>query len=308
MTKFIGMGAIALFAGLSVVGCKVENTDLPDGTYPLTFTGTIEQLATKASTSGTWDGSERVAVLSMSGADAGVVKNYATDANGLMNSSDPFFWKNKKETKDVSAWYCGDGSTAAGGSNSTSVSSWTVMADQSGDGYSKSDFLYATGVCEFEGNNSLVFYHQISRVVINILNDGTLKDASEIGSVIIGDRNVALNASFIAPAKGNQTGEWTAEEYNGEITPGAMAASEGSLASYQALLIPQDMDEKPFISINLSNGSVLTYTPSEGEADLQAGFQYTYNVKVSDLKLDVTVEEGVSWEEGETVDIDSEAK
>lgn len=308
MTKYIGIGAVALFAALSVAGCKVENTDLPEGMYPLTFNGAIEQLVTKSSVEGTWDGSERIAVLSMSGNDAGVVKSYATDANGLMNSSDPFFWSKKNESKDVSAWYCGDGSTDAGGSNSTSIGSWTVQRNQIGDGYQQSDFLYANGVCRYDGNNTLLFYHQLARVVINILNDGVLSDASEIGSVTVGDRNMGLTALFKAPDKGNQTGEWTVEEYDGDIVPNQIGANEGCLASYEAMLIPQNMVGKSFITVALAKGGALTYVPSAGDAELLPGFQYTYNVKVSDLRLDVAVESGASWEEGETIDIDSDIR
>lgn len=297
-----------LLAGLSITGCQEKDAPLPEDTYPLTFTGTIEQLATRSSISGVWDGSERIAVLSMSGSDAGVVKNYATDSNGLMNSPDPFFWKKENESKDISAWYCGDGSTAVGQSNSTSVSSWTVRQDQTGDGYAQSDFLYATGTCEYNGNNSLAFHHQISRIVVNIMGDGALKDPAEIASVKIGERNIALSASFTAPAKGSQTGEWTLGESDSDIVPNAVSAQKGCLASYEALLIPQNMDGRTFIAVTLSNGDVLTYEPSEGEASLLAGYQYTYNVQVGDLKLDVTVEVGVAWGEGETIDIDSEIR
>lgn len=308
MTKFIGAGALALFAGLSVVGCKVENTDLPDGTYPLTFTGTIEQMVTKSSISGTWNGSERVAVLSMSGSDAGVVKNYATDADGLMNASDPFYWSRKNESKELSAWYCGDGSTDAGGSNSTSVSSWAVRGTQTDGGYLESDFLYATGECKFEGDNLLVFYHQISKVVVNILSDSSISDPSEISSVMLGEASIALEGMFEAPSSGNQTGVWTAGASDGEIIPNPVAAGEGCMLSYEALLIPQNMEGKPFIVIDLAGGGRLTYVPTAGEADLLPGFQYVYNVKVGDLKLDVTVDAGVSWEDGETIDIDSAVK
>lgn len=154
----VALTACCLF---TLAACSDDTTDgnrLPDGQYPMTFTTSVDGLtATRAAgtADGAWTATDRIAVRVGNASTAGEVKEYAPSMiNGnsaTLTSATPFYWQTSGETKTVSAWYCGDGSTASGGSNATAVpASWAVKADQSvtssgnaPDAYQQSDFLYA---------------------------------------------------------------------------------------------------------------------------------------------------------------------
>lgn len=310
MTTPIRQYILLLLAGISATGCDQKNLNVfPDGEYPLVIKASIESPALKSSSEGSWSGSERIAVRSELNDGTMATKTYSTDASGIMNSPDPFFWKSSDETKNVSAWYCGDGSSDADGQNGETLSMWAVRSDQSGDGYNMSDLLYASGSFTYGNDHNLTFYHQVTCIKVNILDDGSLEDASDIASVTIGDGSVSLSGNFSVPEAGGSTGTWTPSGEKGRIIPRlAGEPEEGSLVSYEAIAIPQDLQGQPFILIGLADGGTLKYTPSGEDGKLLPGYLHRFNVTVDGLELKVTAETGIPWGNGDTIDIDSQIK
>lgn len=305
-----------------------DGTTLPPGKYPMTFTAQVDGLTQTraATTDGQWSSGDAVAVQVQQQHSGGTpeVKQYTPAGSGnsgvtlqAASGVTPFYWQTSGETKSVSAWYLGDGSAATGQSHATAVPvSWAVQSDQnasSGTGYQRSDFLYAPPTdISFKpsggADNSLTFYHQTARVVINIVNAEAATNASAIQSVVIGDAtNLALSGSYTAPTSGGATaGTWipaTSGSDMGTITPkkltapGTLTGGETALASYAALVIPQQMKNKKFIAVSLANGNTYYYTPTANDdANLQSGKQHTYDITVKHGYLEVaSATVGSAW-------------
>ena len=306
---------IACLTGIMAAGCT-EETDsdkhLPDGKYPMAFTAAVDGLTvTRAGTAdGEWTTTDRIAVQV-----SDEIKIYAPSNNGnkvTLTSDDPFYWQRNNETKTVSAWYCGNGSTASGRINTGEVpTSWSVQSDQNegeGEGYQQSDFLYAApkDISFGSTDKSLTFTHQTARVVINIKKAEAATDADVISSVVIGnENNLALSGGYTAPTEGNATGAWNISGGTmGTITPKDITAGDGSdiLKTYAALVIPQNMSEqanKKFIAVTLADQNTYYYTPEDTDADLKSGTQYTYNITVKYGYLEVvTVKTDGAWGSG----------
>lgn len=309
---------------LLAAGCLPEDFSggqgepLPEGKYPVTFTATGLSVApqTRATVDGEWATGNKIRIYS---SDDGVRTYVPQDINGktatleAANGETPFFWQNTGETKKMSAWYLGTEDAT-----SSLPVSWSVQADQSADGYEKSDFLYApersiaynpqTGT-----DNSLTFYHQVAKVVINIRNGGSiLADASQIQSVSI--NNVKLVGQFSVPASDSNYGLTVdRKESPGIITARKLAKpNDGidfglgndnllSLASYEALVIPQTVTQGDnFIGIEV-NGTVFYYKAQVGKNKLKAGCIHHYNITVEGEQLEIgTVNSDINWEKGET--------
>ena len=310
--------AVAVFACLMAASCSDvtdDGTALPDGKYPMTFTASVDGLsapdpATRATTDNTWTGGETVAIQTGS-----EVKQYTAASGGRLTvagGADPFYWQSNSETKTVTAWYYGTGYDATPPDGTT----WAVQSDQSkteadntAGNYRRSDFLYAPATdIPFSGRNSasLSFYHQTARVVVNIVNAEAATDASAIRSVTIGHAgNLALSGSYTPPTGAGVTaGTWNTNSGSptmGTITPrkltapGTLTGGGTALASYAALVIPQQMKGKKFIAVTLANGNTYYYTPTHnGDADLQSGRQHTYDITVKHGYLEVSANTGGS--------------
>lgn len=294
-----------------------DNSRLPDGEYPMTFTAAVDGLTiTRAGTAdGKWTITDQIAVQVSNAESGNGIKIYAPSGNGnnaTLTSDDPFYWQSSDETKTVSAWYCGDGTTASGKENAEKVpTSWSVQPDQDkGDGYQQSDFLYAApkDISFGSMDNSLEFTHQTARVVINIKKAEAATEISSITKVTIGyDDNLALSGTYSVPTEGNATtGTWDISGGTmGTITPKDITASGSSdiLKTYAALVIPQNMSDKKFIAVTLADKNTYYYTPQDTDADLKSGTQYTYNITVKHGYLEVvTVKTDGVWGDGGTTD------
>lgn len=278
---------------------------LPEGKYPVTFTATGLEIAptSRATADGTWTKDDEVAV--QIGSD---VRKYTANSGGTSTTLEaasgvtPFYWQKTNETKNVSAWYCSTGY------NASLPTTWSVQPDQGSDGnYQKSDFLYAHGMLSFNGNQSLIFYHQVAKVVVNIRNYGVVSDASTINSVSIkaitdgtftpslNENNCGLSSksagtpSGITPFKLSypNTGVIFEDGENGET----------AFASYQALVIPQALGTNTPIEIQIEGYDTFKYIPTG--SSWAGGTQYTYNLTIDGKKVTATVTTGdISWTNG----------
>lgn len=324
MTKFSELSPLCLawaFMALVFTACSddtAEGNRLPAGQYPMTFTASVNgpsATRTAGTADGMWTTTDRIAV--QVGKETKEYIPTEISGNGATLTADPpFYWEASTETKNICAWYCGDGSTASGGAHATAVPAlWAVKSDQSGiasgssaespDGYQQSDFLYAAKTISFsDPDKSLAFVHQTARVVINIL------DPVAISGVVIGcDNNLLLSGTYTEPGSGSTTGTWTpsTDSNKGTIIPREITSSAdgGSRTTYAALVIPQNMADKKFIAITLTNGDTYYYIPKGTEADLKSGNQHTYNMKVRNGSLEEVdvVTDGGAWGTGSSENV-----
>lgn len=252
--------------------------DTGKGQYPLTLTATVAGGAdTRATVEGTWEEGNAITLA--------IGKNKYTYQYGTDNawtSSTPYFWPEEEAPISVSAYSFGGKATG----------DYTVQADQNADdGYQSSDLLYAPAVEVAHGEDAeLTFYHQTAKVVVNIKKEGIMAENREHEVAIQG----ALSGTFAAPTGEDTFGTWTESSTSSSITPKAITPTEYA-ASYQALLIPQTINEE-FISITIDE-KTFHYTP-ETETTLRPGQVYTYNITVLYYGLKVSVEQSPTWTDG----------
>lgn len=287
---YIAKSFVAILACLLLFSCSNEDDSgiLPAGEYPMAFNAVVERQLTRSTSTGSWDGGEDVAIQVVS-----TVKKYTAATDGKLSATsgvEPFFWQNSNDTKTVTGWYPYSASVPT---------SWSVQSDQSIGGYQQSDFMYAPAVAISFANRettTLPFYHQTARVVVNIMNGEAVLSSTDISAVKIGvNNNFALSANYTAPAGNNSQGTWSNLTNGGIVTPKEISPTGTFLKSYAALVIPQDMSDKKFIAVTLSNGNTYYYSPNTGDADLKEGKQYTYNITVKNGYLEVEVENSTAW-------------
>ena len=310
-----------LLAGGLLASCTPDeqlsgsSTPFAAGEHPVELTGAVET-ATRATADDTWSGGEQVAVEAAPNT-AGAqpeVKTYTADGDGRLTSDAPFWWTNSAEKKTLRAWYCGDGSTAAGGLYASAApTTWSVKADQSGEGYGQSDLLFAPATeAAFAGDAAvpLRFYHQTAKLVVNIKKAEYVTDASQIKAVRVGDGNLVLTAGFIAPADGATAGTWPMDvaPADGTVKPRKLTepTKPEYVASYEALVIPQPTAGKRMVTVGTDFGTMYYTTPGDAQP-LAAGKVRTYNITVYADRLEVIVANGEdgAWTDGGSEEVTS---
>lgn len=290
----------AVAAVLSAASCRQsepsEGTALPAGKYPLTLQADVRVAATRAGTpDGDWRAGDAVSVRV-----GDEVRHYTPSSEGsaatltAAKGNEPFYWKRSDETKTVCAWYCGSDEF-----RQSLPQTWTVESSQSFFGYAQSDFLYAPAVDIQFGESDkgkLSFHHQTARVDINIVNAEAATTQEHVSNVRVGNDNVSLTADYQEPEAGRTVGTWSNHKDPGTITPHSVTpGSDRYVASYSALVIPQDMTGKRFIAVTLADGNTYYYIPSQREAVLEGGKRYTYNITVEYGLMEVELTESVDW-------------
>ena len=229
-----------------------------------------------------WNGGEEVSLY-----DGFAQKVYQISADGGMTAkdNDPLYWYTTTEEETLFAWYPATG---------TLLTEWSVAADQTAeDAYKNSDFLYAYEKMKFRSERRLQFRHGVVKLVINVKGDGdTVKEEDLEGAVFTIESVVtqgSISEGKLQPKEGVVA--TSMKPYQLETT------REGYVASFQLLLIPQDMSGKQFFKLVLKDGRKFSHTPGNGEGILESGHQYTYNVGVGKPGLKVEIEkDSVSWE------------
>ena len=242
------------------------------------------------------DGERKVFVYRT--ADGGFVHDPTISA--LNVDPTPPVWKSGETGKDVLAY--GPTGVIMYDVHEGYVFQCAVAEDQSKDKeYEGRDYVYTAQSLD-RGNPALTFRHGMTRVVVRLRPGGSLTSGEVAGaSVLLGDKNLFLVAD-IDP----QTGTLTAHVPTGgnqlqpqTVTPHRCAATPAGYAvAYEALLPPQDVSGKLFISARLSNGTELGYAAESGSM-LEGGHEYIYNVTVEENRLVVTVTDSdVPWQDG----------
>lgn len=265
-----------LFLGLSACTQDGLPTDGVEGT-PMTFTATgldFPEARSRATVDGNWTGVSTVAVKI-----GDEVKDYtvtpSTDGlSATLTSTDPFYWT-RTEPVTVSAWPKADASSA-------DMPLVVVQADQSGDGFAKSDFIAAEPQVVSIGAPSLKFTHRTARLTV------TLTPGDGIRSV----EGATVNLLGLNTTNGNPS----------SITAHHVAEK----AVYEALVASQTIAQgTTFITVTL-NGITYSYAPKTAGIELEAGSRYNYTVKVNAKGLELESVSGGAWtDSNESEDVTS---
>ncbi len=293
--------ALALL--LAAAACTQDDAGtLPDGTQPLTLTAAIEGSAdTRATVDNRWNGNETIA-LQVTDGDGTEWYDYTVDDKG--NLSGEYYWTKPSPI------------TVQGICPATAVESttWSVEEDQSSDAdYQSGDLLCSESkTVSFAQTPALTFYHQTAKVVVNIKQEGlpeSISATTENISLTIGEGGIlAMDGSFTIPTAadndGRWLGTWRTGSTKGSIKPHlATAKPEGCFATYEALVIPQDVTAGTKLLIFTAEKDDTGYGPFyymlQNDTEWKAGYKYTYNVTITLYGLQVSVDTGsMTWDNG----------
>ena len=266
--------AAAMLLGAGLASCsqddfadKPQGGPLPDGEYPLTLTAQVDGMATRTSGKDAWADGDEIGVRI--GAD-GATGHYKLNANGSVKEIiTPVYWQNTASAT-VTAWY------PYGEQTNVDIS------DQS-KGFAAFDFLTATAEEQnYQSTVSLSFKHQMAKVSYTLQGEGVTDEELQTAVVtLLGDATATSMDGVLEQA--DQTDGEITSCYNGDTRTGA------------ALLVPQDMTNKPFIKVSI-NGNTFTYTPATAATGiLTAGKVNTYTITVKADGIEVTTATGGEW-------------
>ena len=247
---------------------QAGGTPLPDGEYPLTLTARVDGMNTRATGKDAWVDGDKIGVRIGTDDATGC---YKLNSDGSMkNVITSVYWQSIAPAT-VTAWYP---YTPQDGVN---------ISNQK-DGFADFDFLTATATDQsYKSPVSLKFKHQMAKVSYTLqAGDGITEDDLKGAAVQIAG---CTKASF-------SEGELTGAD-DGWITPAS---------DKDALLVPQNMTNRPFIKVSI-NGNDFIYTPGEGAANLQSGTHYIYTITVKADSIEVTAVTGGSWTDGGSEDV-----
>ena len=280
---------VSIAALIGFTACSQDDISSPAGTSPLTLTAAIEgEATTRATVDGTWEAEDAI-TLSI---DANTYTyQYGTEG---WTSSAPYFWQEEDTPISVSAYSFGGKATGA----------YAVQADQStDDSYLSGDLLYAPAVeVTYKAEASLTFYHQTAKVVVHVKNDGYLSGNWNHGdvSMTIGENNnINLSGTFTPFSGVDRTaGTWNNLGTPGTITPHDAALAANCAASFEALVIPQNITAgTTLFQFKVGGGDPFRYKVPEAGITWETGKVYTYNITLT-MDGTVTVDNGIGLPDG----------
>lgn len=258
-----------ILAGGLLTACssdEPQGNQLPEGKYPLQVSASVGAPESRSAGIDAWtgDGSEAFGVRI--GADGTVGKYVICDAAGnakVADGSSPLYWNNT-EKATITAWLPYDAQTDVD------------ISDQSA-GFAAYDYLAATADGQsYLAPVSLQFTHKMAKVRC-VLKAGKGVTDADLSAATVKFAGYT-SATF---TEGTLTGNG-----NGWITPAA---------DREALLVPQNMTGKEFITIEMG-GKEYVYTPADEKAGLlKAGLLHQYTVTVNSGSIEVSAVTGASW-------------
>lgn len=239
---------------LAAAACTQDDAVLlpeaPEG-IPMTFTAkglnptAATTTGTRATVDGDWKGVTAVAIQIGNEVKAYRVTPSAGNLTATLSSDDPHYWA-AGDTVTVSAWWPYTKCEA-------SIPTVVVQADQSGDGYAKSDHIgVAEELLHYNGGTpTLAFTHRTARIVVTVSGG-----ASIVSSVCL---------TNLSTADGN---------------PGEIIAHDAGSGTYEALVAPQSVAQgTAFVTIATANGKTYAYR-LENNAEWNAGAEYKYDIRI----------------------------
>ena len=250
---------------------------------PVTFTATgiaMPQVETRSTMDGTWEADMTVGVMISS-----EVKEYAVTPNAddpktatlaVAAGVEPFVWANATEKKSVSAWY----PYTAG---QTAMPTLVVQQDQNIEAnYLASDLLGTSQEVSY-GDTDLQFAHRTAKITLNFTETAGSRFSMKDAEVVLYN---------LSTTNGNPA------------TIRCFKATEDG-TSYQALIAPQMFAAgNALFYVKFAEGSPHSYSPDVA-IDFKAGYEYVFDVKVSDWQLIVTPPSVIAWGNGNVGFVDA---
>ena len=292
---------------LAFTACTQEDiSTLPGGRQPLTLTATIAGGAdTRATVDDDWTVGDEVALWVQ---EDGIFHYRVTDSR-LGTMIGDYYWQNTG-SKYIQAIYPYD--AVKEGSSDLQNISWNVKENQNEhSGYEDCDLLCSE---QLSVNGEYVppinFYHQTAKIVVNVKQDGLPEsinaEPGDITLTIGGDNRLTLDGTFTPPINGGSDGwlgTWTPGSTTGSINPHlATTTPSGCFATYEALVIPQDVAAGTKLLTFTATKNGIIYGPFyyalDNNITWNSGYAYTYDITIFHYGLDVQVSEGFGWESG----------
>lgn len=196
-----------------------------------------------------------------------------------------FIWPTTDPSWSFSAWY------PAG---SSPVTSQTVAADQSSlteSQYNAYDLLYCPplAVGFRQKPVTLNFLHQMSRIVV-IVNSSYTENKETVTGVQFGDGHIALTGNITTQPTtwANGTTVWSQGTQNSTITMrpnAAMTNASSHVYGFECMVPPQSYatEISHLLAISSTGATEGNRTYYYGASfNMQAGYQYTYNLLISE--------------------------
>ena len=278
-----------LWAALVLAACTGDDDAAwPEGGVPLELYAAVEGYSsanaqTRATTENRWEGGE-VVRLRIASRITGVLEeiHLSVDSDGKLITNDArYTWISPDEEKVIYGEY----------HNSQAAFLFSVLADQSNEGYQDSDHMVAPQIyiTVTSPDKTLVFRHVTAKVVVHLkVGNGVTDD--ELRTATVTFENLTCKGGIIDSNNG------TAEQVlpgTDHITPNEVTpAANGYVRTVRALLPPQNMSGRKFVKIVIG-GKTFYYTPAAGEANFFSGKMYEYRLTVTSEGIkNIDMEEG----------------
>lgn len=283
-----------LWAALFLAACTGDDDAAwPEGGVPLELYAAVEGYSsanaqTRATTENRWEGGE-VVRLRIASRITGVLEeiHLSVDSDGKLITNDArYTWISPDEEKVIYGEY----------HNSQAAFLFSVLADQSNEGYQDSDHMVAPQIyiTVTSLDKTLVFRHVTAKVVVHLkVGNGVTDD--ELRTATVTFENLTCKGGIIDSNNG------TAEQVlpgTDHITPNEVTpAANGYVRTVRALLPPQNMSGRKFVKIVIG-GKTFYYTPAAGEANFFSGKMYEYRLTVTSEGIENIdmEEEGGTWQ------------
>lgn len=276
-----------LWAALVLAACTGDDDAAwPEGGVPLELYAAVEGYSsanaqTRATTENRWEGGEVVDLRIKSG-DKTLAASLDVDSDGkLIIDGNWDWWRSPDEEKEIYGIY----------HSPTASSLFSVLADQSNEGYQDSDYMVAPKIyiTVTSPDKTLVFRHVTAKVVVHLKAGNGVTD-DELRTATVTFENLTCTGGRDNPDNG------TAEQVLpgiDRITPNEVTpAAADYVRTVRALLPPQNMWKQKFVKIVIG-GKTFYYTPTAGEADFFSGKMYEYCLTVTSEGIkNIDMEEG----------------
>ena len=280
---------MCLWAALVLAACTGDDDAAwPEGGVPLELYAAVEGYSsanaqTRATTENRWEGGEvvRLWIRSRSIGSPNEI-HLSVDSDGKLITNDVgCTWKSPDEEKEIYGIY----------RSPTASSLFSVLADQSNEGYQDSDYMVAPKIriTVTSPDKTLVFRHITAKVVVHLkVGNGVTDD--ELRTATVTFENLTCTGGIIDSDNGTarQVTPGIDRITPNEVTP----AADDYVRTVRALLPPQNMSGRKFVKIVIG-GKTFYYTPAAGEADFFSGKMYEYRLTVTSEGIkNIDMEEG----------------
>lgn len=276
-----------LWAALVLAACTGDDDAAwPEGGVPLELYAAVEGYSsanaqTRATTENRWEGGE-VVDLRIKFGDMTLASSLDVDSDGKLITNDVgCTWKSPDEEKEIYGIY----------RSPTASSLFSVLADQSNEGYQDSDYMVAPRIIitVTSPDKTLVFRHVTAKVVVHLkVGNGVTDDELQRATVTF--ENLTCTGGSVNTSNGTA----------GQVLPGidritpneVTPAAADYVRTVRALLPPQNMSGRKFVKIVIG-GKTFYYTPAAGEANFFSGKMYEYRLTVTSEGIEnIDMEEG----------------